>query len=126
MNLMRSGDIGTVQSILPPSLSHSFFLSLPLVSGAFKCICDLVMGDSGSLLNPFSIARSLHLSPWPAGFLLDEGWDLCSPDRRKDKLWVFPLEQSVNDAIVLLRDRCHCQDKEKQRETRNLSETPTH
>lgn len=77
------------QFCLPLSRTRSFFLSLPLVSGAFKCICDLVMGDSGSLLNPFSIAGSLHLSPWPAVSLPDEGWDLCSRDWRKDKRYFF-------------------------------------
>lgn len=76
MNLMRrAGHWNCSINFASLSLSQSFFLSLPLVSGAFKCICDLVMGDSGSLLNPFSIARSLHLSPWPAVLLPDEGWD---------------------------------------------------
>lgn len=87
----ESGTLELFNQFCPPlSLTLSFSPSLALVSRAFKCICDLVMGDSGSLLNPFSIARSLHLSPWPAGFLLDEGWDLRLPDRRKDKVWVFP------------------------------------
>ncbi len=124
MNLMRrAGHWNCSINFASLSLTLSFSSSLALVSRAFKCICDLVMGDSGSLLNPFSIARSLHLSPWPAGFLLDEGWDLHLLDRRKNKLWVFPS--------WAVSERCYRATSRPvslpgQGETKYLTETRTH